>query len=206
MRLKNIIYTSIILIVIILSSSIYFQHTKIIELQEDLSVKSATNKALLLNKEELENKTRTLYLTIDQLNYTNDSILVKINEERKKLKIKDKEIKELQYQLSEATKKDTIVFRDTIFKDSSVKIDTTLQDKWYSLDLKLKYPSTVVVSPKFISEKYVIQRLKKETIDPPKKCWLGRLFQKKHTIIETEIVEKSPYIINKQEVFIKIVK
>ena len=99
-----------------------------------------------------------------------------------------------------------MIFRDTLFRNPELKIDTTLRDKWYSLNLKLEYPSTVIASPKFISERYVVQSLKKETIKPPKKCWLWRLFQKRHKVIETEVIEKSPYIINKQEKYIKIIE
>ena len=48
--------------------------------------------------------------------------------------------------------------------------------------------------------------MRKETIDPTKKNWLLRLFQKKHKIIETVVIEKSPDIINKQEKYIKIIE
>ena len=57
-----------------------------------------------------------------------------------------------------------------------------------------------------MSERYVIVDYKKETINPPKKCAIVRWFQKKHKIIEVEVVEKNPYIENKQQRFIEIVK
>ena len=47
---------------------------------------------------------------------------------------------------------------------------------------------------------------KKETINPPKKCWLLRLFQKKHTILEVNVIEKNPYSENKQQRFIEIIE
>lgn len=47
---------------------------------------------------------------------------------------------------------------------------------------------------------------KKETIDPPKKFFLCRWFQKKQTILEVKIVEKSPYIEQKESRFIEIIK
>ena len=52
----------------------------------------------------------------------------------------------------------------------------------------------------------VLVNYKKETIDPPKKCAIARWFQKKHKIVEVNIVEKSPYIENKQQKFIEIIK
>lgn len=206
MKLKSWIYIGVAVLILGMIGVISLQSSRIDNLKEDLSISIANEKALFADNDSLNNKGRTLQLTVEQLNYINDSLIVKMNEVRKELKIKDKNIKELEYQLSEAKKTDTLIFRDTLFRNPEVKIDTTLRDKWYSLNLKLEYPSTVIASPKFISERYVVQSLKKETIKPPKKCWLGRLFQKKYKIIETEVIEKSPYIINKQEKYIKIIE
>lgn len=206
MKLKSWIYIGVSVLVLGMISVISFQSSRIDSLKEDLSISIANEKALFADNDSLNNKGRTLQLTVEQLNYINDSIIIKMNEVRKELKIKDRNIKELEYQLFEAKKTDTLIFRDTLFRNPELKIDTTLRDKWYSLNLKLEYPSTVIASPKFISERYVVQSLRKETIKPPKKCWLGRLFQKKHKIIETVVIEKSPYIINKQEKYIKIIE
>lgn len=206
MKLKSWIYIGVAILILGMISVISLQSSRIDGLKEDLSISIANEKALFADNDSLSNRGRVLQLTVEQLNYINDSIIIKMNEVRKELKIKNKNIKELEYQLSEAKKTDTLIFRDTLFRNPEVKIDTTLRDKWYSLNLKLEYPSTVIASPKFISERYVVQSLRKETIKPPKKCWLGRLFQKKHKIIETVVIEKSPYIINKQEKYIKIIE
>lgn len=206
MKLKSWIYIGVAVLILGMISVISLQSSRIDDLKEDLSISIANEKALFADNDSLSNRGRVLQLTVEQLNYINDSIIIKMNEVRKELKIKNKNIKELEYQLSEAKKTDTLIFRDTLFRNPEVKIDTTLRDKWYSLNLKLEYPSTVIASPKFISERYVVQSLRKETIKPPKKCWLGRLFQKKHKIIETVVIEKSPYIINKQEKYIKIIE
>lgn len=206
MKLKSWIYIGVAALILSMIGVISLQSSRIDSLKEDLSISIANEKALFADNDSLSNRGRTLQLTVEQLNYINDSIIIKMNEVRKELKIKNKNIKELEYQLSEAKKTDTLIFRDTLFRNPELKIDTTLRDKWYSLNLKLEYPSTVIASPKFISERYVVQSLRKETIKPPKKCWLGRLFQKKHKIIETVVIEKSPYIINKQEKYIKIIE
>lgn len=206
MKLKSWIYIGVAVLILGMISVISLQSSRIDSLKEDLSISIANEKALFADNDSLSNRGRVLQLTVEQLNYINDSIIIKMNEVRKELKIKNKNIKELEYQLSEAKKTDTLIFRDTLFRNPEVKIDTTIRDKWYSLNLKLEYPSTVIASPKFISERYVVQSLRKETIKPPKKCWLGRLFQKKHKIIETVVIEKSPYIINKQEKYIKIIE
>lgn len=176
------------------------------ELKKDLSTATANIKAYSDENSSLKNSARVFQLTVKQLSYYNDSILQKMNEVRKELEIKDKNLKAMQYMLSEASKTDTIEFRDTIFREPTLHIDTLLGDKWYQMKLELRYPSTIITTPKFISEKYVIVNYKKETINPPKKCWLLRLFQKKHKVVEVNVVEKNPYIENKQQRFIEIVK
>lgn len=126
-------------------------------------------------------------------------------EMKEELNIKDKNIKSLQYMLSKASRNDTIVFRDTIFRND-LKVDTVLGDKWYQLKLGLRYPNVINVSPNFISEKFVLVNYSKETINPPKKCWLLRLFQRKHKVIRVEVIEKNPYIINEHNKFIEIIR
>ena len=201
-------YINIIIAILIVSLSIgsYILYTKNQRLQEELSVSISNEKAFIAENSSLKNENRVFKFTVEQLNYYNDSILEKMNEVRKELDIKDKDLKQMQYLLSEATKKDTIVFRDTLFREPALDIDTLVGDKWYQMKLGLKYPSTITTDPKFVSEKYIMTDYKKETINPPKKCWLLRLFQKKHKVVEVNVVEKNPYIENKQQRFIEIIE
>lgn len=205
-RLSKYIKILVLVIVGILSISTYilYQNNKSLESQLDIS--KSNEKAFAIENSGLKDQNRAFQFTVEQLEYFNDSLITKMNEVRKELRIKDKDLKQMQYLLSEAQKKDTIVFRDTIFRDPLVRVDTLLGDKWYQLKLGLRYPSTIITEPKFISEKYVIVDYRKETIDPPKKCFIARWFQKKHKVVEVEVVEKNPYIENKQQRFIEVVK
>lgn len=189
-------------ILLIFSIGLY---TKYRSIQNELLTIKSNEKALLLDNANLGNKNRELQLTTEQLEYFNDSILNKLKEVKRELNIKDKDLKSLQYISSVATKVDTVVMRDTIFKEN-YRIDTVISNDWYKLKLGLYYPNEVVVNPTFKSEKYIVLSYRKETIDPPKKCWLLRLFQKKHKVVEVNIVEKNPYINNENSKFIEIVK
>ena len=184
----------------------YVLYNKNQNLKEELSISISNEKAFIAENSSLKNENRVFKFTMEQLNYYNDSILQRMNDVRKELKIKDGNLKQMQYLLSEATRKDTIVFRDTLFREPTLDIDTLVGDKWYQMKLGLKYPSTITTDPKFVSEKYIMVDYKKETINPPKKCWLLRLFQKKHKVVEVNVVEKNPYIENKQQRFIEIVE
>jgi hypothetical protein len=145
-------------------------------------------------------------LTIDQLKYSNDSIFQELNEVRRELKIKDSKLKSLQYISSNFTKSDTIILKDTVFKDERIDIDTLLSDEWYSINVGLRYPSSITVTPKFKSEKAVIVSAKKETVNPPKRFFLFRWFQKKHIVLHVNVIEKNPYIEDQDNRYVKIIK
>lgn len=153
-----------------------------------------------------EDRNAAYQFTIDQLNCAKDSIMVKLNEARKQAKVKDKNLKSVQYVKSVFVKTDTLVLNDTIFKDKYVNVDTVIEDKWYKADISLKYPSTIVLKPEFKSEKNIIVSTKKETVNPPKKWWLLRLFQKKHTVINVDVVENNPYVQGEESRYVEIMK
>ena len=175
-------------------------------LKEEISTLMSNQKTFIAENSSLKNENRVFKFTIEQLNYYNDSILEKMNDVRKELKIKDKNLKQIQYLLSEATKKDTTVFKDTLFREPSLNIDTLIGDKWYNIRLGLKYPNLITTSPTFISEKYIIVNKKKETVNPPKKFFLFRWFQKKHWVMEVNIKEKNPYIKEVNNKFVEIIE
>ena len=204
--MKKYIRIGIVILVSLLAISTHTLYTNNQKLKGEISMSMSNQKAFIAENSSLKEKNRVFKFTIEQLNHYNDSILQKMNEVRKELKIKDRDLKQMQYLLSEAQKKDTIVFRDTLFREPTLKIDTLLGDRWYQMKLELRYPSTIITEPKFVSEKYVIVDYKKETINPPKKCAIARWFQKKHKVVEVEVVEKNPYIENKQQRFIEIVE
>ena len=193
-------------LIVFLSIGSYILYTKNQSLKEELSISVSNEKAFIAENSSLKDENRVFKFTVEQLNYYNDSILKKMNEVRKELKIKDGNLKQMQYLLSEATKKDTIVFRDTLFRESTLDIDTLIGDKWYNIRLELKYPNLITTNPTFISEKYIIVNKKKETINPPKKFFLFRWFQKKHWVMEVNIKEKSPYIREVNNRFIEIIE
>ena len=205
MSIKTCIRVFILIVFIVFISDMFASSKKIRVLESKLEI-STTNESILLNQfDSLNSYNKELQLNIEQLKYSNNITLDKLNKVRKELNIKDKELQKLQYQLSISNKTDTIVYRDTIFKEG-IKLDTLIKDDWYSLNLDLEYPSTIIVNPKFKSEKYVVTSLKKEIKGTPKKCWLGRIFQKKHNVVRVEVVEKSPYIETKEQVFINIIE
>lgn len=206
---KNIkyIYLGISILMVVLFVSIYALFST--KCSADKKWKEAVENAKAYSElfSNSEDKNRAFKLTIDQLKNSNDSIVKELNEARKELKVKDSKLKSLQYVSSNFSKVDTITLKgDTIFKDSHVNIDTLLFDDWYSVKVGLKYPSTVSIEPKFISIKYIVVSAKKETVNPPKRFFLFRWFQKKQIRLNVDVVEKNPYVQNQDNRFVEIVR
>lgn len=149
---------------------------------------------------------RALQLKVEQLEYFNDSILKSLDSTRKALGIKDKNLKSLLYIQSRVTKADTITLVDTIFKDRTFYLDTVCGDAWYRTRIELKYPNFIAVTPFFISKKSVVVSMKKETVNPPKKYWIQRLFQKKHKVVIVDIQEENPYVEDEESRYVEIIK
>ena len=194
------------ILISVLGVTTYIQYKKVKSLNIELSISKSNEKAFIEENNELKDRNLAFKFTIDQINYLNDSLITKMNEVRKELKIKDRDLKQMQYLLSTAQKTDTIVFRDTLFRDRNLQIDTLLGDSWYNIKLGLSYPNLITTTPTFKSEKYIVTSTRKETIKPPKKCAIARWFQKKHKVVEVIIHEKNPYITNKETRFIEIVE
>lgn len=204
-KIKLIIGIVITAIIIALSTTIVIMNNRINALNYEISNAITNIKAYELENSALRDDTIEFKYTIEQLNYSKDSLNQRINKLRKDLKIKDKDIQKLQYMLSENQKKDSIVFvHDTLFREN-IKVDTTLSDNWSKLHLQLEYPNTVLAEYSFKNESLVTTYIKKETINPPHKCAFIRWFQKKHKVIHVEINEQNPYCEIKEQRFINIV-
>lgn len=196
----------IAIIIGVLFVGICILYNKNQSLMGELSVLVSNQKASIAENSSLKDENRVFKFTTEQLNYYNDSILQKMNDVRKELKIKDKNIKQLQYLLSVSTKKDTVLFTDTLFRDKELALDTIIGDKWYNIRLGLKYPNLIYTEPTFTSEKYIIVNKKRETVNPPKKFFLFRWFQKKHWVMEVHIKEENPYIKETNNKFVEIIE
>ena len=203
--IKKYIRIGVIVLTSLLAVSTYTLYNRNQDLKEEISVSMSNQKAFIAENSSLKEENRVFKFTVEQLNYYNDSILQKMNNIRKELKIKDKNLKQLQYLLSVSTKKDTVLFTDTIFRDKSLALDTIIGDKWYNIRLGLKYPNLIYTEPTFTSEKYIIVNKKKETVNPPKKFFLFRWFQRKHWVMEVHIKEKNPYIKEIDNKFVEII-
>lgn len=191
------------LILILMLGAGYLLYTNK-QLREKYNISVENVKAYDAQLGGLKDDNRVFKLTVEQLNYFNDSIVKKLNESRKELGIKDKHIQQLQYELLTASKADTLDLKDTIFVNN-FKLDTIVGDKWVKTHLHMKYPSTIALKPEVTLERHTFINGKRETVNPPKKFFLLRWFQKKHTVVEVTTRELNPYVEEKIQKYIQII-
>lgn len=194
----------IILILILIGAVAYLSYqNKQLTTKYETSIENV--KAYDAQLSGLEGDNRVLKLTVEQLNYFNDSIIKKMKVVQKELGIKDKRLQQLQYEASHAQRHDTITLTDTIFRND-FSLDTIVGDKWFKTNLHLEFPSTIALKPEIELERYTFINSKRETVNPPKKFFLFRWFQKKHTVVEVNVREMNPYVKNKTQRFIQIIE
>lgn len=181
-----------------------FMAKTIRDLNTRLSYSVNNEKAYAAENSELNVKNREFQLTISQLKSSNDSLMIKMKEVANENGIKDKKIKSLQYQLESFNKKDTIVLKDTIFRDHDFVLDTCIMDQWNKSCIHMEYPNIIALDQEYNNSKYILANTKREPIKP-RKWFLSRWFTKKHTVIEITVVDENPYVTTKEQRFVQIV-
>lgn len=172
-----------------------------------------TNWIALSNENNKNAKSSKAYeLKISQMKYINDSLMNAMDSVRRSLNIKDKNTKGLGYVKSTILIHDTVLVNRIRDGDKTISIDTTINKKWYQIQLDYRgskcneCKDTLIVSPKVTSEKYVVISTQKEYVDTPKKFWIQRIFQKKDEVIDVKVVETNPYIYSNEDRFVKVIK
>lgn len=196
----------ILSIVLGLCITIFLMYERIRQLNQELSISQNNTKALLVENCNLDSTSRTLKLTVDHLERSNDSISKVLLNTMKKNHVNQKKISQLQYMLETNFRIDTVSFRDTLFVNN-IHVDTCIANSpWYVMNLQLDYPNSIIVNPEFTNEYVTVFSYKKETINPPKKFFLWRWFQRKHIVTEVKIVNNNPYSSIDTTRFIDIIK
>ena len=204
-KLKFWFYTGIAVILIGLIGSLVYYINNCSKYKE-LYVKELTNvKAYQSENNDLKNRSIAHLITISQLTSSKDSADLALNEALKKLNIKPKDVVSAGSITSNIEKRDSIFLKDTVFINN-LRLDTIIGDKWYKAAIGLSYPARIDLTVSMKSVKHIVVHNHKETINPPKKFWLWRLFQKKHTVQEVVVDEENPYIEAGSQRFISIVK
>lgn len=184
--------------------AIFFMGQKIHNLNVALDNSVNNEKAYAAENSGLRENNRVFKLSIDQLEYYKDSLMIAMKKIANENGIKDKRIKALQYQLEHFAKRDTIIVRDTIFKKPGFVLDTCIIDEWNKSCIHLAYPGTIALNNEYNNAKYVTLESHKEPVKV-RKWFLPRWFTRKHTVVEVLIIDKNPYVTTPQQRYVEII-
>lgn len=191
-----------ILIALAAISVILMYQNKVNNLQTSLNYAESNVKAYASLNDSLTQNNRIFKLKIDDLNRLNDSIFNEMLSVSNRLKIRENKIRQMQYMLDNYNKTETVIVRDTIFKEPSFKLDTLFGDEWGKTRLQLEYPNQITVGHSYVNKKHVIFASYKEPVKN-RKWFLPRWFTKKRTYVEATVIDENPYVETKETRFVE---
>ena len=194
-----------LIIVTSLLSVITIMFSKINNLKENLDYAQNNVKAYSSLNDSLMQNSRVFSLKIEELSYLNDSIFNEMKNVSDRLKIRENQIKQLQYIKDEYNKTDTVFIRDTIFNDPSFELDTMIGDEWGKTRLELKYPNEIIVGHSYVNKKHIVFSSKKEYVKQ-RKWFLPKLFTRKRIYVEATVIDENPYVETKESRFVECIE
>lgn len=134
---------------------------------------------------------RTVFrMRISDLEVTGDSLICVLDSMRRQIGIRDKRLREMHHRVTYVERTDTIYLSDSIFISG---LDTTINDGWVSTHLKIDVPNKITHSVSVRNQTDLFVTTKRETVNPPRKFFLFRLFQRKHTVVTVVAKEGNPW-------------
>lgn len=139
----------------LLIATIFIQHNQLQEKNAELNRATSNVRAyqdLVSNNQE---HNRTLQLTIEELNYSNDSLLLQLKQTQKELKIKDKNLTdasvintEIKDSVKTVIKKEAIDFEEELKLNPLTTIIVERKDSILTAKIDLKNQQTILIYKK----------------------------------------------------------
>lgn len=202
--MKNKIIIILLAILLVLCGFGIFKSLQSNNLRKQYEIAIQNNKAYESQLDVIQEENKVFQFTIEQLEVLNDKSIRELDSVRKELGIKDKKIQQMSKVKEKIYIIDSIIIHDTIFDKPDFVFDTCLGDEWYQNCLHMEYPNEISSQIDINTDLNCFIHTSRETIKPPCKTWIGRLFQRKHTVINVNVVENNPHSNVKEVKFIKI--
>lgn len=161
--------------------------------------------SLQVSNDSIASQAASFHVNMETLKNSKDSIDKQLRDAYKEIGRKDKQIATLQYISQEISQRDTVVVRDTIFREH-VKLDTTISDRYHILNLKLEYPNKIETDYTVFNELDISVTKEKVYVGGRKKCFIRRLSQRKYNVMIMDVKNQNPNVITKNTRFYEIIK
>lgn len=169
---------------------------------DDRDLYAGLAKAYAAASEDNDGVTRAFSLRVKDLESSNDSLLRRLDSLRKEMGVKDRRLMALHYRQTVVERRDTIVVPEPVF---SAGLDTVIDDGWVRTSLSLR-DTMVAIGTRVRNETSLVVSSRRETVRPPRRFFLFRLFQRKHTVVTVEARENNPWCETRETRSVEIIE
>ena len=190
------------IIVLLMLGIGYFQYKTINSQKERIDILTSNINAYEYESNNHSNKIIQFTKTIDELNHSKDSILEKLNTERKNHKIKNNEFQSVQY--IETVIHDTLKVKLKTFNDTCIVFEKHPLTKINVC----KKDSNITCIPYIYNEQFIFFKSKKEYTNEYSYFFkrLIKLDFKKHIVCYIDITNTNPDVKTTHSKFVKIIE
>ena len=145
---------------------------------------------------------RVLRLRVTELEASGDAQLRAMDSLRREIGVRDRRLRSMHRRVTVVERADTVLVPDTVVTAS---LDTVVDDGWVRTSVSLA-PGRVAVSSLVRNETTLIVSTRRETVRPPRRFPLFRLFQRRHTVVTVKAVEANPWCATREARSVEIVQ
>ena len=175
--MKDKILITLFALIILLCAALFYFVSKCDRVANERDQYASMTKSYSRVITDSDNERTMFRMRIEDLETTGDSLIQTLDSMRREIGIRDKRLKSMHHRVTFVEKTDTIYLSDSIFISG---LDTTITDGWVNTHLKIEVPNKISHSVSVRNQTDLFVTTKRETVNPPRKFFLFRLFQRKH--------------------------
>lgn len=188
--MKDKILITLFALIILLCAALFYFVSKCDRVANERDQYASLSKSYSRVIMDSDNERTVFRMRISDLEVTGDSLICVLDSMRRQIGIRDKRLREMHHRVTYVERTDTIYLSDSIFISG---LDTTITDGWVSTHLKIDVPNKITHSVSVRNQTDLFVTTKRETVNPPRKFFLFRLFQKKHLVVTVVAKEGNPW-------------
>ena len=188
--MKDKLLITLFALIILLCAALFYFVSKCDRVANERDQYASLTKSYSRVIMDSDNERTVFRMRISDLEVTGDSLICVLDSMRRQIGIRDKRLREMHHRVTYVDRTDTIYLSDSILISG---LDTTIADGWVSTHLKIDVPNKITHSVSVRNQTDLFVTTKRETVNPPRKFFLFRLFQRKHLVVTVVAKEGNPW-------------
>lgn len=201
--LSNIKALAVALAAALLASAVVaFMARRLRAVEEERDRQAGLARSYALEAAGARGDARVYAMTVEELEASRDTLMARLDSIREAAGVRDRRLRAVAWRETVVERVDTVWLADSIFVSD---MDTTISDGWVSARLSVVAPDKVGLDVSVRNETSLIVSSRRETVRPPRRFPLFRLFQRKRTVVEVTAVEGNPHCVEKSRRYVEII-